>query len=221
MGTNVQTVTSYLDTSYSSSATSTKTKNDLGQDAFMKMLIAQLRNQDPLNPMDGTEFAVQLAQFSSLEQLQKLNTTMSSLPDYLGSFSNAQVANLIGSEATASGNVLEVSGSATKISYKLPSAIAGATINIYNAGGLLVDTIQIGSQKSGEQSITWDSSGFNSGNYTYSINAKDQNGNAVKADTYINGVVSGVSYKDNLSYLVINGKEVAFTDVIKINKATK
>lgn len=219
MSTSVQ--TNYLNSSGSSSSTTTKTKsNDLGKDAFMKMLIAQMQNQDPLNPMDGTEFAVQLAQFSSLEQLQNLNTTMSSLPDYLGAFSNAQVANLIGNEATAAGNVIAVSGSSTKITYKLPSAIATGTISIYNSNGLLVDKLSVGAQKSGQQSVTWNSDGQDAGNYTYEISAKDASGTSVKAETYINGTVSGVSYKNNLSYLVINGQEVAFTDVIKINKKT-
>jgi len=220
MSTSVQTTTNYLSSSSSSTSTSTTTKNDIGKDAFMKMLIAQLQNQDPLNPMDGTEFAVQLAQFSSLEQLQNLNTTMSSLPDYLGSFTNAQVANLIGDEATATGNVIAVNGSSTKINYNLPSDIAGGTISIYNSNGLLVDTISVGSQKTGVQSVTWNSDGQNTGNYTYEISAKDSSGNAVTVDSYLTGTVTGVSYKDNLSYLVINGKEVAFTDVLKINKTS-
>ncbi len=219
MSTSVQ--TNYSNSSSSSSSTTSKTtSNDLGKDAFMKMLIAQLQNQDPLNPMDGTEFAVQLAQFSSLEQLQNLNTTMSSLPDYLGAFSNAQVANLIGNEATAEGNVIAVSGSSTKINYKLPSDIASGTISIYNSNGLLVDTLSVGAQKSGQQSFTWNSNGQDTGNYTYEISAKDKSGTSVTVDSYITGTVTGVSYKDNLSYLVINGQEVAFTDVIKINKKT-
>jgi len=113
----------------------------------MKMMIAQLQNQDPLNPMDGTAFVAQLAQFTSLEQLQNLNDVMSALPDYLNNFSNAQMANLIGSEATAAGNVLNVTGSTTKISYQLPSDIQSGTVKIFNSNGALVDTVRIGSTK--------------------------------------------------------------------------
>jgi len=219
MSTSVQSTTNSLSSSSSSSTTS-KSTGTIGKDAFMKMLIAQLQNQDPLNPMDGTQFASQLAQFSSLEQMQNLNTTMSSIPTYLGAFSNAQVANLIGNEATAKGNVLQVTGSSTKINYNLPSDIASGTISVYNSSGSLVNTIKIGSQKTGQQSAIWNSSGQSTGNYTYQIDAKDKSGNTVKVDTLINGTVTGVTYKNNASYLVINGQEVAFSDVTKINKAS-
>ena len=108
--------------------TSTNTTNNvMGQDAFMKMLIAQLKNQDPLNPMDGTEFAVQLAQFTQLEKLTNLNETMKVLPDYLSSFANAQTVNMIGNEAIARGDVIDVSSTSARINSNLPSAIAGAT----------------------------------------------------------------------------------------------
>lgn len=206
-------------TSTATSAVSTA-KNALGKDAFMQMLIAQLKNQDPLNPMDGTQFVAQLAQFSSLEQLTNLNTTMGSLPSYLGNFSNAQMANLIGNEATAKGNVIAVSGSSVKIAYQLPSDIQSGTIKIYDSNGSLVDTVKIGSQKTGLQNTTWNCSNQNTGNYTYEVNATDSNGKEVTVDKMISGTITGVSFKDNLSYLTINGQEVAFSNVIAINKSS-
>ena len=218
---STQTVTNYSNsTSSTSTSTSTSSKKSTGtvsKDMFMKMLIAQLQNQDPLNPMDGTQFAAQLAQFSTLEQLQNLNDTMSSIPTYMGSFSNAQVAGLIGKDATGKGNVLQVSGSSTKISYNLPSAVASGTISIYNGDGLLVDKLNIGSQKAGLQSTIWNSSKMTAGNYTFEIDAKDKSGSAVTVDKLVNGTITGVSFKNNQSYLVINGQEVAFSDVTKIN----
>lgn len=203
-----------------STATSTSTaKNALGKDAFMQMLIAQLKNQDPLNPMDGTQFVAQLAQFSSLEQLTNLNTTMGSLPAYLGNFSNAQMANLIGNEATAKGNIIAVSGSSAKITYQLPSDIQSATIKIYDSKGSLVDTVKIGSQKTGLQNATWNCSNQNAGNYTYEISAVDKNGAAIGVDKMISGKITGVSFKNGSSYLTINGQDVAFTNVVAINNS--
>lgn len=205
-----------------SAATSTAStaKNILGKDAFMKMMIAQLQNQDPLNPMDGTQFVAQLAQFSSLEQLQNLNDVMGSLPTYLGNFSNAQMANLIDNEATAKGNVIAVSGSSANITYQLPSDIQSGIIKIYNSDGSLVDTVNIGSQKTGLQSTIWNCSKQGTGNYTYEISAVDKNGNEVTVDKMISGKITGVSFKNGASYLTINGQEVAFSDVVTINKAT-
>lgn len=201
--------------------TSTNTTNNvMGQDAFMKMLIAQLKNQDPLNPMDGTEFAVQLAQFTSLEKLTNLNETMKVLPEYLSSFANAQTVNMIGNEGIARGNVIEVSSTSARITYKLPSAIADATISIYNANGLLVDTVKVGSQNAGQNSITWYCGDIESGNYTYSINAVDKNGKSVTVDTLLRGTITGASFRNGSAYLTINGQDVAFADVLAINKTT-
>ena len=205
-------------TSAATTSTTANAKNVLGKDAFLQMMIAQLKNQDPLNPMDGTAFVAQLAQFSSLEQLSNLNTTMGTLPNYLGQFSNAQMANLIGNTATATGNVINVSGSSAKITYRLPSDIQSGTIKIYNSNGSLVDTVKIGSQKTGLQSSTWNCSNQATGSYTYEITATDKAGKAVTVDKMIYGTVTGVSFKNNLSYLTINGQEVAFSDVVAINK---
>jgi flagellar basal-body rod modification protein FlgD len=88
-------------TSSNSSITSSQTKA-LGTDAFFKMLIAQLKNQDPLNPQDGSAFSAQLAQFSSLEQLTNINTALESQNLNYTNLLNAQAVNLIGKEVTAS-----------------------------------------------------------------------------------------------------------------------
>ncbi len=195
-------------------------RNALDKDAFMKMLIAQLQNQDPLNPMDGTEFAVQLAQFTSLEKLTNLNETMSVLPDYLSTFANAQMVNMIGNEAIAKGNVIDVSGTSAKITYRLPANVAKATISIYDENGALVDKVSVGQQEAGIQNVTWNCGNIAPGNYTYEISAEDSSGRAVTADTMISGVITGASFKNNSAYLTINGQEVAFSSVIAVNKAT-
>lgn len=91
IGNNVSTITS----------TESSQKKALGTDAFFKLLIAQLKNQDPLNPQDGSAFAAQLAQFSSLEQLTNLNTTVTSQNLNYKNLLNAQSVNLIGKEVTA------------------------------------------------------------------------------------------------------------------------
>ena len=205
-----------------SAVTSTNTTNNvMGQDAFMKMLIAQLKIQDPLNPMDGTQFAVQLAQFTSLEKLTNLNETMKVLPEYLSSFANAQTVNMIGNEAIANGNVIDVSSTSATITYNLPSAIADATIKIYNSNGLLVDSVKVGSQNAGRNSITWYCGDIEAGNYTYDISAVDKNGKSVDVSTLLQGTITGASFKNGSAYLTINGQDVAFSDVLAINKRTQ
>jgi flagellar basal-body rod modification protein FlgD len=189
----------------------------LGKDDFMKMLLAQLQNQDPLNPMDSKDFTAQLAQFSSLEQLNNLNTTMSSLPSYLQSLGNAQMANLIGDNAVANGNVINATGSSANISFSLPQDVQNGTVKIYNENGALVDTLQIGSRKTGTNTMTWDCSKFSSGKYTYQISAVDSKSNAVNVSTLMSGMITGASFKDNEAYLTINGQDVAFSDIVSIS----
>jgi flagellar basal-body rod modification protein FlgD len=94
--------------------------NAIGKDDFFKMLIAQLKNQDPLNPADGTAFAAQLAQFSSLEQLTNLNTTLTSQNQNYANLLNVQSVNLIGKEVTASNGdgATTITGQVSAVSFK-------------------------------------------------------------------------------------------------------
>ncbi|MBU8911758.1 MAG: flagellar hook assembly protein FlgD, partial [Desulfobacterales bacterium] len=84
----------------SSGSLQTLTSSTMGKDDFLKMMIAQLQHQDPLNPLDGTDFTAQLAQFSSLEQLSNMNTQLETLGLYQSSLNNAQSISLIGKEIT-------------------------------------------------------------------------------------------------------------------------
>jgi len=201
------------------STTTTKTKDIMGKDDFMKMLLAQLKNQDPLNPMDGKDFAVQLAQFTELEKLTNLNETMDSLPAYFKSFNNAQMVGMIGNDAVAKGNVISVTGAVTNVVFSLPSDIQSGAVKIYNENGLQVDSVEIGSKKTGINTITWNSEAVNQGNYTFEVSAVDNSGNPVTADTLISGIVTGASFKNDAAYLTINGQEVAFSTVTAINKS--
>ena len=218
--TTVNNVISGLTNNATSSDATKKKDTTLGQDAFMTMLLAQLKNQNPLDPMDGKDFAAQLAQFSSLQQLSNLNTTMSSLPTYLKSFSNAQMVGMIGNNAVAKGNVINVSGSSTNVPFTLPSAIATGTLKIYNSSGVEVGSADLGSLKAGNNSITWNTSSVDPGNYTFENTAKDASGVAVTAQTLISGKVTGASFKNDVAYLTINGQEVAFSNIVSINQAT-
>ena len=83
-----------------------KTEQDLGQDDFLKMFLAQLNHQDPLNPMDSTQFSAQLAQFSSLEQLFNINETLETINGLQAENGRYQSLDLIGKEVVAEGNML-------------------------------------------------------------------------------------------------------------------
>lgn len=108
-------VETYTGDIYDAEAAQTSTKvtgaaSGQGQDAFLKMFMAQMTNQNPLNPMDNTEFTAQLAQFSSLEQLTKIAAAMEGIGRMEAAFKEGQMVDYIGKEVTISGNQIPVSG---------------------------------------------------------------------------------------------------------------
>jgi flagellar basal-body rod modification protein FlgD len=199
-------------------ASTTKAAKGMGKEDFLTMLIAQLKNQDPLNPLNGSDFAVQLAQFSSLEQLTNMNTQLETLGTSLASLTNAQLVNVIGSEASAKGDTLTVDGAATTVAYSLSGDARKVTITIYDDQGVPVKTMDAGSQKAGLNSLTWDTAGVKQGTYTFTVSALDGSGNAMPASTMLTGKVRGVSFKDGVPYLSINGRDVSYKDVVSVTK---
>ena len=202
----------------SSGSLQTLQTNTMGKDDFFKMMIAQLQHQDPLNPLDGTDFTAQLAQFSSLEQLSNVNDQLKMLGLYQASLNNSQSISLIGKEITAMGNVIKVDGASADLAYNLSEGAEKVTISVYDEGGNLVDTLEFGSQQEGENSITWDCSGIASGNYTFEVSAIDANGDVVPAYTMITGKVTGVSFEEGFPLLSVNGQDILFGNVISVNE---
>ncbi len=193
-------------------------KNVMGKDDFLKMLLAQLKHQDPMNPLDGTQFAAQLAQFSALEQMTNVNTQLGTVTAYLATLNNGQLASLIGNEVSAKGNTIKVEGSTNTVYYNLPSDVQKGTINIYDSRGTLAKTLSFGSQKAGINSLTWDCSKLSAGTYTFEVSATDSGGKAVSPDTMISGNVTGATFKNGVPYLTVNGLDVIFSDIASIRK---
>lgn len=211
--------------STTSSANVSANKSVLGKDDFLKLMIAQLKNQDPLNPMDGTEYAAQLAQFSSLEQLTNLNTYLKQSIDsnYMltQSINNTLLANLIGKEVKVSGNELKVDGQENiTLGYDLTDGVKSAKVNIYNEYGTLVKSIEA-SNKKGSNKLLWDLTDNNSekvasGKYTFEVMAYDFNDQKVNVTSYKIGLIDGIKYTENGTMLIINGVEYSAGDILEI-----
>ena len=119
-------------TSAASSKNSMSTDRVMGKEEFLKMLVAQLKNQNPLNPLDGTEFTAQLAQFSSLEQLQNVYAELKALSQRQASLNNSQLLGLIGREVTLKGNTFTASGAPVDLSYNLAQNANRVWVQIYD-----------------------------------------------------------------------------------------
>ena len=130
----------------------------MGKDQFLKLLIAQLRYQDPMNPMQGDQIATQLAQFSSLEQLQQINanltTQQTSSGTLLGAVQSTAAINTIGHTVVAIGNQMKGGPDApATLEATLASASAKTTLHIYDASGNEVASASLGSSKGGLQTF--------------------------------------------------------------------
>jgi flagellar basal-body rod modification protein FlgD len=194
----------------------------LGKDAFLYMFISQLRAQDPLNPMESTEFTAQLAQFSSLEQLSNVNANLEFLQLYQASINNSQAVGFIGKTISALGNSTRVAdGVADQIHFELEHNANDVLVHIYDSGGNLLKTIDSGALNAGEHSVEWDGTD-NEGNqvpdgtYTFEVVATNTEGNPINAKTYITVLVSGVSFKDGTTYLLAGDQEIAIGSVFKV-----
>lgn len=166
------------------------------QNQFLSMLVAQMKNQDPLNPMDNAQVTSQMAQLSTVQGISDLNSSMQALADSLGSGQIAQAASLIGHGVLVPGNSVAPGAGYNVIGMTLPSSADQVSVTIQDASGQTVRTIGLGSQSYGDHLFTWDGltdsgSQAASGAYTFNINAV-QGGNSIDAAALSVGQVNGV-----------------------------
>lgn len=200
----------------------------LGKDDFLKMLVTQLRYQDPLDPVKGTEFASQLAQFSSVEQLSNIDSDLRQSSNGTAilthSITNALAATFIGKTVKAGINNFQYTGSGdVTLGYSLPAGAANASVKVYDESGNLVRTITGGGTDTGDHTISWDGKNdagqaVGSGKYRFEIDAKKVDGTAASGTTFLSGAVTSVRYKENGTVFVVNGVEVSLSDILEINQ---
>lgn len=198
----------------------------MGKAEFMELLVTQLKNQDPLSPMDSQDFAAQLAQFSSLEQLTTINSTLSTGTEadmmLTNSITNTMATNFIGKEVSSYGNSVSLlSGGSSELNFQLKDYADTVNVKVYDAAGNLVRTIETHGMEAGANTITWDGKndqGENlpGGNYSFEVEATDNEGQEVSAVTVSRGLVSSVRYENGMAILVVNGEDINLADVIEI-----
>jgi flagellar basal-body rod modification protein FlgD len=208
-------------TAASTSSSSTQT-DSMDKDAFLKIFLAQMQNQDPLNPMDGADFTSQLAQFSSLEQLYNVNTNLQSMQTSAGDSTRYQAMDFCGKEVTAKSDqlALDQDGSA-KGAFQLQSQ-AGCTVQVMDSSGNVIRSIPLGVLAAGRQTFSWDgldASGNRgaSGTYSFSVNAVDEAGYPVLADTMVTGKVTRINLEGGSPILYVGDIPVDLNEVLDIN----
>ena len=204
---------------------------NLDKNAFMLLLVTQFKYQDPLNPMDDKEFVSQMAQFSSLEQLINLNTSMGSLTTATNNDQMINATSYIGKEVTVSGNSIgkvtdttAKTTSITKFRYAPNDTVASGTITVRDADNNVIYTETVGPKAAGTTyEFNWsgkDMSGTEAADGVYTVNLAllNANGEAVISDQVVDAKVTGVVNNNSTVYLGLDGGQLM--ELSKVRQVT-
>jgi flagellar basal-body rod modification protein FlgD len=203
------------------STSQAKKKNTLNQEDFFNLFIAQMKYQNPLEPMDNYQMATQMAQFGSLESLNQMTGYLQNMATIQASMGSLQASGLIGKKVEAVGNVLsKENGAISEATYQL-SKPGKVTIGIYDAQGSLVRTLEEGVKDTSSQKVVWDGRSQNGetlpdGAYTFRISVRDENGQSVSVSSSIVGTVTGISFESGITYVRLGSVKISLSDITAI-----
>ncbi len=198
-------------------------KRGIEKDQFLRMLVAQMKYQDPLNPMKGTDFTALLAQFSSLEQLFKINDNLLEVSSSQNQLANVQATGYIGRNVVTKGDSLTVSGGiVSPAEYRLEASAEEGNLTVYDAAGSIVRMIDLGRHEPGTYSVVWDGKDMNGnpvqdGEYKFQTNFYDEDGGYLTSDMYRSGTVQGISFESGSALLNVGGVLIPLDDVLKVS----
>lgn len=202
-------------------STKTASQTEDMQNRFLKLLTTQLKNQDPLNPMESAEMTSQLAQINTVSGIEKLNATLGKMLDVYNSDQGMQAAGLIGKYVLVAGKSLPLAGGQSVGGVSLAEAADQVTVSILDGAGNVVQSQQLGPHDAGNLSFSWDGKKSDGtqladGAYTFSVEAV-RGGKKVEAIAQQVGMVNAV-IRSGSGFLLDLGKQgnVAFSDVQQI-----
>lgn len=198
-----------------------KTHETLGPDGFMKLLAHQLKNQDPMKPMDQKDFSSNLAQFSQLEQLTAMNKKFDGLNANNDNEKRFQGASYLGKKVTTSGTTIDYSGDGkdAELPFYLDKAAKNVVIHIYDNKNQMIGKIDKEDIGKGQQAVVWDGIGFDGQiapkeQYHFDVMAFDDKNEKFMGQTRAEGTVTGVRFENGETILdVAGGKKVFLKDV--------
>lgn len=215
--------------SQTASSTSSQSSNIAGGkslsdtfDNFLLLLTTQLKNQDPLDPMDSAKFTDQLVSFSGVEQQIKTNDKLDQLLSGQTTNQAAQAVGFLGKDITAEGDKVGLSNGSATVSYDLAKAADKVEILLTDSTGKTVRRVA-GPTEAGSHVLTWDGTDdygntVADGSYTVQVRATDADGNTVDATTYTSGTVTGLQTIDGAMQLMVGDTPVSLDKVTSIHE---
>ncbi len=210
-----------------SSTTTSASAKAFDMNSFLTMFMTQLKYQDPTNPAQSSELASQLAQFSSVEKLTDVASTLKNIQSYSAATNNAEMASLVGKNVTGQMSTVDVkTDSVSTLDYQLDSATSGVTVAIKDSTGNTVYTESRGNQAAGSYKISWDgkdSTGakVSAGAYTVEVQGGDSDGNTQTITTTKTGLASSLVLDDaNPYYILSDGTKLNAAGVVGVATAS-
>jgi flagellar basal-body rod modification protein FlgD len=198
-------------------------KGDMANtETFMKLLVAELKQQDPMDPMNARDMVAQLASLTSVQKLSTIDEKLGGLRDGSAAGNSMQSASLIGKKVTAATNRVTLNSTSTPSgSYKLQDDASTVGVNVIDGTGQVVRSIDVGAQGHGAQSFQWDgrdSTGKRvpNGAYNFSVTATSSKGTPVPVSTEVSGLVTEITYENGAPEVVVGGAHVSLADVTSI-----
>lgn len=197
--------------------------NELGKNDFLKLLVAQLEAQNPLDPQKAEDFSAQLAQFSSLEQLTNVNENLKQIESFEQAVNNASLVNLVGKNVDSPGNRIDYNTGDTKtLNFSVSEEAAQVAVDIFDSTGAKVTTLTLSNQSSGNNQVIWngrDGEGKEvpSGAYTFQVKAETASGEEISAKTFISGKITDVIFDKDGPQAVINGQKTAVSEISRVS----
>ncbi|MGY2292077.1 flagellar hook assembly protein FlgD [Pseudomonas sp. SDO528_S397] len=182
----------------------------LGKDAFLQLLVTQLKNQNPLSPQDNGAFVAQLAQFSSLEGINTLNDSVNAISANYSSSQALQASSLVGRSVITQTNKATVDTSKSMTgSVAVTAAVGNVSVKITDKDGNVVRTIDMGAQSAGSASFIWDGKNDKgetapAGTYTFAATTKNDKGDSVALATSLPATVTSVTLGQNGGEMMLN-----------------
>ncbi len=193
------------------------------KEAFLKLLVAQIGNQDPLQPQDSDQYMQQITQFSMLEQLMNVNSGLGNLAVGQAGANSQQALRFIGKEIVATGDTVDLeAGGTAEVRYRAGEGARTLTFTVTDEDGDVVRTEEVPAAGAGMATYTWDGrtdagAPAPAGRYRVSVEAKDPDGQPVGVDTYVRGTVTGVRFDNGYPELLVGDRRLRLGDVLEVN----
>ncbi len=194
----------------------------LAKDQFLQILVAQMKYQDPMNPVEGTDFTNQLAQFSSLEQLIQVNDNLGSVQAGQGQLGQLAMSNYLGKNVLSEGSGITVAnGAPAEARYEVFSNAESGSLTVFDESGTIIRITDLGRKAPGRYDVSWDGKDMqgnpvSDGVYRFQTDFYDEEGDYVPSQSYQTGTVQRVTFNDGVASFDLGNTQVPVESVIEV-----